>query len=306
VAVIAALLAALIPVTHASAAPDPQSQIDSLWSQLEPLIEQYNGVHSKLLADQAKAAVLQQQLAPLLSQVDLATSRVGAIAAELYMEGPMADANAVLGADGPTALADRLSSLDALATAQKSTIAGVADLVKDYQKQKQPLDDLVAQEKAADADLAKKKADIQNQLAALQKLITTSAVDIKVLQPTSCPVTAGSGKGQTAAVFACSQIGKPYVWGEDGPSSYDCSGLTKAAWAKAGVTLDHYTLDQWKSTPHVSSPAVGDLVFYFSDVHHVAIYVGGGWVVHAPHPGDHVRMAKMTQIGSIHGYAHPG
>jgi peptidoglycan DL-endopeptidase CwlO len=307
VAVIAAVLASLIPATHASAAPsDPQAQIDKLWAQLEPLIEQYNGVHTKLLADQAKANALQQQLAPLLTQVDLATSRVGAIAAELYMQGPMADANAVLGGGGPQMLADKLSSLDALATAQKETINGVADLVKNYQAQKKPLDDLVAQEQAADADLAAKKSQIQGQLAALQKLITTSAVNIAVLKPTACPVTTGSGKGQTAAAFACSQIGKPYVWAADGPSSYDCSGLTKASWAAAGVSLDHYTLDQWKNNPHVSSPAVGDLVFYFSDVHHVAIYVGGGWVVHAPHPGDHVRMAQMTQIGSIHGYAHPG
>lgn len=307
VAVIAAVLATLIPATDAAATPtDPQAQVDALWNQLEPLIEQYNGVHTKLLADQAKQAALQTQLDPLLSQVDLATSRVGAIAAELYIQGPLADVNAMLGADGPTTLADKLSALDALATAQQETIKGVADLVKSYQQQKKPVDDLVAQEKAEDTDLATKKAQIQAQLAAYQKLVSNSAVNIAVLRPTSCPVTTGTGKGQTAAAFACSQIGKPYAWGEDGPSSYDCSGLTKASWAKAGVTLDHYTLDQWKHNPHVSAPAVGDLVFYFSDVHHVAIYVGGGWVVHAPHPGDHVRMAKMAQIGTVHGYAHPG
>ena len=304
---IAAVFATLAPATDAAASPsDPQAQIDKLWNQLEPLIEQYNGVHTKLLADQAKAAALQKQLDPLVGQVDLATTRVTAMAAELYMQGPLADLNAMLGAGGPSSLADKMSSLDAIATTQQDAINGVTELLKTYQDQKKPLDDLVAAERAADADLAAKKTQIQSQLAQLQKLVSNSAVSLQVLKPTSCPVTAGSGKGAIAASFACSQIGKPYVWAADGPSSYDCSGLTKAAWAKAGVSLDHYTLDQWKHTTHVSTPAVGDLVFYFSDVHHVAVYVGGGWVVHAPHPGDHVRMAQLTSIGTIHGYSHPG
>ncbi len=306
VAVIATVLATLAPATHAAASPDPQAQIDKLWNQLEPLIEQYNGVHTKLLADQAKAAALQQQLEPLQSQADLATSRVGALAAQLYMQGPMADVNAMLGDGGPNSLADKMSSLDALATSQKTTIENVTGLLKNYQDQKKPLDDLIAQEAAADADLAAKKAQIQAQVAALQKLTKPAPVSITVLKPTNCPVTAGSGKGQGAAEFACNQIGKPYVWAADGPGSYDCSGLTKASWASVGVSLDHYTADQWKHTSHVSSPSVGDLVFYYSDVHHVAIYVGGGWVVHAPHPGDHVRMAQMTSVGSVHGYGHPG
>lgn len=311
-AVVAAIAAALIPVTPAVAAPDPQAQIDKLWNQLEPLIEQYNGVHAKLLADQAKAAALQAQLQPVLDQVNLATSRVSAIAAELYMQGPMANFNAMLSNPDPGTLADRLGSLDALATAQQATIDSVSGLLKSYQDQKKPLDDLIAQEAAADKDLAAKKSQIQAQLAQLQKLISNSAVNIAVLKPTSCPVLPAdpstvdqTSKGYRAAKFACSQIGKPYAWAEDGPSSYDCSGLTKASWASVGVSLEHYTADQWKHTTHVSSPTYGDLVFYFSDVHHVAIYVGGGWVVHAPHPGDHVRMAQMTSIGTIHGYSRP-
>jgi cell wall-associated NlpC family hydrolase len=307
---VASLLASLtlvvaLPSGAAQASPDPQAQIDALWDQLEPLIEQYNGVHTKLLADQAKAAELQKQLDPLVTQVDLASSRVGAISAQLYMQGPLAGMNAML-SGGPTEAVDRLGSLNALAHGQQVTIENVAGLVKNYQDQKKPLDELIAQEKAMDADLAARKAQIQGLVAALQKLISNSAVNIAVLKPTSCPVVPGSGKGQTAVSFACSQIGKPYKWGEDGPSGYDCSGLTKASWAKAGVTLAHYTYDQWTHVKRVSSPAVGDLVFYFSDVHHVAIYAGGGWVVHAPHPGDHVRMAKMASIGTVKGYGHPG
>ena len=106
---------------------------------------------------------------------------------------------------------------------------------------------------------------------------------------------------------ACDLIGKPYVFGSNGPNSYDCSGLTQEAWGSVGVHLEHYTKDQWGSTTPISRAELkpGDLVFYYSDLHHVALYIGGGKVVHAPHTGDHVRMASIER-GPIAGYRRPG
>jgi peptidoglycan DL-endopeptidase CwlO len=80
-----------------------------------------------------------------------------------------------------------------------------------------------------------------------------------------------------------------------------------AAWAKAGVGLPHNALQQSRTIRSVSRSELrpGDLVFYYSDVHHVAIYVGGDWVVHAPHSGDVVRMRKID-IGPVHSYGRPG
>ena len=118
----------------------------------------------------------------------------------------------------------------------------------------------------------------------------------------------GPVRGGRAAQKACDLIGKPYVFGSEGPDTYDCSGLTKAAWASVGVYLDHYTKDQWNEGKPVSRAELkpGDLVFYFpGSLHHVAIYIGDGWVVHAPHTGDHVRMATINR-GPIAGYRRPG
>jgi peptidoglycan DL-endopeptidase CwlO len=111
----------------------------------------------------------------------------------------------------------------------------------------------------------------------------------------ACPVDYIPGPGGVAAKKACSLIGKPYIWAAAGPDGYDCSGLTLAAWAAAGVTLRHYTNWQWSDTTPVSRADLrpGDLVFFFSDLHHMGIYVGGGWMVHAPTTGDYVRMAKI-------------
>ena len=100
----------------------------------------------------------------------------------------------------------------------------------------------------------------------------------------------------TAVRAAASQIGKPYRWGAAGPDSYDCSGLTMWAWAKAGVSLPHSSRAQYASLPHVpmSQLAPGDLVFRGNPIHHVGIYKGGGVVIAAPHSGESVREGPVS------------
>ncbi|MEV2267831.1 C40 family peptidase [Nonomuraea africana] len=107
--------------------------------------------------------------------------------------------------------------------------------------------------------------------------------------------------GDIAADWALSQLGKPYVWAADGPSSYDCSGLTMRAWEQVGVRLDHWTGTQWTSGPHIPLNQLrrGDLLFFGKitddpgDIHHVGMYIGRGLMVHAPQTGDVVRVASM-------------
>ena len=99
---------------------------------------------------------------------------------------------------------------------------------------------------------------------------------------------------------------KPYRWGTAGPDTFDCSGLTQQAWLHgANVSLPHNAAAQKAATQRVGSPQIGDLVFYYSDVHHVAIYVGNGWVMSAPTTGDFVRM-KPVNSPPINGYGRPG
>ncbi|GIH70821.1 C40 family peptidase [Sphaerimonospora thailandensis] len=111
----------------------------------------------------------------------------------------------------------------------------------------------------------------------------------------------GAGRGGLAAQWALKQLGKPYVWAADGPSGFDCSGLTMRAWQRAGVSLDHWTGTQWTSGRHVSlkNLRTGDLVFYGSlsrdpgTIRHVGIYIGRGLMVHAPRTGDVVRISPI-------------
>jgi len=107
-----------------------------------------------------------------------------------------------------------------------------------------------------------------------------------------------SPAAQEAVSFAAAQEGKPYEWGGAGPATYDCSGLTMRAWGAAGVSLPHSAADQQAMLPNVplSQLAPGDLVFVGYPAHHVAIYEGGGKVIHAPHTGTVVQEASVWSL----------
>ncbi len=132
------------------------------------------------------------------------------------------------------------------------------------------------------------------------------------ISPPSGPA-ANSSLGEIAADFALSQIGKPYQWGAVGPSTYDCSGLAMVAWAHAGVSILHYTGDQWDEGTHVplNDMQRGDLVFYATNnadpatIHHVGIYIGGGEMVDAPYTGVDVRIDSIHQPGEPIGAVRP-
>ncbi|MFE7510376.1 NlpC/P60 family protein [Streptomyces sp. NPDC057540] len=112
------------------------------------------------------------------------------------------------------------------------------------------------------------------------------------------PVTAPNARAAEAISFARAQLGKPYVWGATGPSAYDCSGLTQAAWRAAGVTLPRTTYTQINAGQRVSRSqlAPGDLVFFYSGISHVGLYIGGGQMIHAPRPGAPVRVAPIDEM----------
>ncbi|MFJ3137546.1 NlpC/P60 family protein [Streptomyces sp. NPDC086843] len=116
-------------------------------------------------------------------------------------------------------------------------------------------------------------------------------------------------KAEKALAFARAQIGKPYVWGATGPGSYDCSGLTQAAWKAAGVSLPRTTYDQVNAgtTVPVSQAQPGDLVFFYDDVTHVGLYIGNGMMIHAPKPGTYVREESIYYDGdsAIHSIVRP-
>lgn len=316
-------------------AADVQKQIDAAWQKLEPIIEQYNKVRSELAANQKRSAALSQKIEPLGRTVDLTRAQVQEIAARQYRRGgPLSTLDALLSSGSPTTFADQLSMLDRLASLEQQQITALLAEQARYDAEKKTIDALITTEKRQQFDLAAKKQTIDAEiklLDALHKQIaaTEAAAAAKAaaeaeaarvaaaaqaaatadrtspITSTSplfiggrCPAVPITANGGVAAKTACRQIGKPYEWAANGPDTFDCSGLTQYAWSSAGVSLTHYTGAQWNEGAPVSRENLrtGDLVFFYSDLHHMGIYVGNGLIVHAPHTGDVVRMAALANM----------
>ncbi|EST21660.1 hypothetical protein N566_27165, partial [Streptomycetaceae bacterium MP113-05] len=99
-----------------------------------------------------------------------------------------------------------------------------------------------------------------------------------------------SAQGRKAIAYATAQMGKDYEWGAEGPTTYDCSGLTMRAWEAAGVTVPRTSQEQWRQLPHVDVEDMrpGDLIVYKADASHVGMYLGDGVMVHAPRTGRQI------------------
>ncbi|MER7969329.1 NlpC/P60 family protein [Streptomyces sp. NPDC096080] len=120
-----------------------------------------------------------------------------------------------------------------------------------------------------------------------RKLVTSGAVST-VRQP--------SDQGGRAVDYALRQLGKPYEWGAEGPGTYDCSGLTSKAWEHAGTPIPRTSEEQWARLRHIPLGELrpGDLVVYFPEATHVALYLGEGKVVQAPRTGEKVTVSPMA------------
>jgi cell wall-associated NlpC family hydrolase len=145
--------------------------------------------------------------------------------------------------------------------------------------------------------------------AAAERAARLAAQAAAPLSPISYGPPPGVSSGAAAAVAAAySVLGVPYQWGGASPSTgFDCSGLTMWAWAHGGVSLPHSSSMQYSVLPHISRADLqpGDLVFFYYPIHHVAIYVGGGMMIHAPHEGGVVSVTSLAGYPSYVGAARP-
>jgi cell wall-associated NlpC family hydrolase len=303
------------PASAARADPTPAQlaqQIDAASAQLEKIVEQYNLVTEQLKATQAQITDLSAKMTPLQDQMDTASADVAKFAASAYKGGPITTMTVLLNSGPGDSLLDTLASLDQVARSQRRALAGFNNLKAQYDAKKNELDLLFNQQTKQRADLTATRARIESDLVRLNDMKRRLAV---VKPPPPPPPRSGGstppppyvpGRAGIAVKFAYGQLGKPYRWAADGPNSYDCSGLTLAAWRAAGVTLPHNAAMQWHSMPHISRGMIrpGDLVFYHN-LGHVAIYIGNNQVIHAPTFGEVVKIASVDMMPP-YGYGRPG
>ncbi len=150
--------------------------------------------------------------------------------------------------------------------------------------------------KGIEAMLASLSAEQLAALSALEEKNIGAAQGALAASGALSSVRTPSEEGAEAVRYAVEQIGKPYVWGAEGPESYDCSGLTSQAWSSAGLAIPRTSQEQWRRLPKVpvGSLRPGDLVVYFPKATHVALYIGDGLVVQAPRPGATVKVSPLA------------
>ena len=283
--------------------------VTNLTDDLEQVIEDYDPVAGLLALDQAKAYNLGNTVAALDKKLATAQRQLLPVVHRAYEVGDLTPMRVLVDAPSTQALVDQLGMAEAFAHHQHAQIAAYLTARGKAVAAKKSLDAAIVTLTRRKADLAAKKRTILADIAAQQALAqhVTDLSSPSPLRPVACPFTPIGGPAGIAVRTACAQIGKPYLWAAAGPNEFDCSGLMVYAWAKAGVHLRHFTGWQWDDATPISASQLrpGDLVFFFPPrMHHVGMYVGGGWIVDAPHTGDVVRMERMD-IRPIGGYRRP-
>lgn len=288
-----------LPAAAANADPGPglqdlKDQATKAQNQLEALTEQYNGLKVRL--DQAVRAdkVAQDNAACQEAAYKVVQQKIGQLAASSYMhEGGEDPAMVLIGSRNPQSLLDQASTLNYFAFQNGTKVQTLLQALQSAVRAGK-----AAQDRAN--DVRSLKALIDQKRTTLEQAYDSARDKIAKRDPAQLvdlpAISGGSSRALDALQWALRQRGRPYVWGAAGPDTFDCSGLTMWAYGKVGINLPHYTGSQWNSGTHVSKDQLqpGDLVFFYSDLHHMGMYVGNGMIVHAPHTGDVVRLAPLA------------
>jgi cell wall-associated NlpC family hydrolase len=295
-----------------------QNRVEALHHEAEVATERYNNGRIQLAEVQRELRQVTKRLNRAKAAVGGMQSAMGQMAAASYKSGGIDMAMQLVFADDPQAFLQQATALDQLSRRQSVTLRRITAarqqlaqnrLAADQQRQR--LAALQAQLGADKRTIEARIADAQRVVASLRaadraRLAAAARATVRASRSARSTVTGGggtytgpaSGRAAIAVRTAYAQLGDPYVYGAGGPDSFDCSGLTSYAWRAAGVSLPHSSSAQYGSGPHVSRSSLqpGDLVFFYSPISHVGIYIGGGKMIDAPHPGTSVRITSISDL----------
>lgn len=331
--VCAAGLLAAVPGGARAAAPRTltavRAEVDRLYRQAEVATGAYDAAVEQVDRQQKDLVTLARAIVAGQARADRLTRQVGAVAEAAYRDG----SGAGLPVEAQLMLSpDPVSLLDSAGLAAEGAHAA-ATALSELRRTKRDLEGYAKAETAGWASLVaeeKRKADakreIERRLAQAEALLATledqqrqrlrrmedeAAYRSQISwlgSGTGARLAAAHGAadaaGARAVAFAAAQIGKAYEWGAQGPSAFDCSGLTEMAWAAAGVPIPRTSQEQWARLPHVplDQARPGDLILYYADAGHVAIYIGDGAIIQAPRPGRPIGIAgagSMPILGAV-------
>ncbi|MFF0160205.1 NlpC/P60 family protein [Streptomyces sp. NPDC005263] len=303
-----------------------RKKLDELYHDAAVATDAYNAAEEKAEKQSADIVALAKKIVEGQKKLDRLKDRAGAAARSQYRGGGLPDEARLMLSDNPQQFLDGAGRV---IQGHRATKGLIGDMSRTQQDLEQYSKDASAQWKKLEAGRKAKaaaKKEIEKQISAAEKLESQlekkekerlAELERKAAQKAQTAwVDSGilgeikddaSAQGEKAVKFATAQMGKPYEWGAEGPKTYDCSGLTSQAWASAGHAIPRTSQEQWKQLKHVPVKDMrpGDLIIYFDDASHVAMYVGDGAIVHAPRPGRTVTLAGAGTM-PILGVVRPG
>ena len=295
-----------MPSAPAHAEPDiedVQARVDRLYHEAEQASERLNDAKIELAELRRDVASLGADLRRQNLRLEAAREDLQDSIVSQYEGQDLSAVGQVVVADDAEAFVSSLTTMSAYNDLQTqlfenfSTEAKALDIrQRATQQRAKEVAETRAKLAAEKSTIEKKQAEAESLLDQLkaeerQALLTRDSVRL----PTGI---SASGPASAALGYAMTQVGKAYVWGAAGPNAFDCSGLTMMAWAQAGVSLPHSSSAQYNSGKRVAASDLqpGDLVFYYSPISHVEIYIGNGLIVGAANPGAGVRVSELYSM----------
>jgi len=300
-----ALFSLVLPFGIGGAAPgqpmpslkDLVAQARALSNEINSLNEQYNGLRIQLTQAQTEARVAEDTYVRDLTELRAGNLAVGQLAAQSYMNGGLSTPLELLTTSTASTLIGRAAFVQELQKENGDQVSQIAEGVAAAQRARASAEQQTQRAKRLTAQMAGKRRQAQGKINLLNSSVFKKAMAVfnqTGNYPTFNMPTANTIGAQPLR-WALSRRGDPYVWGAAGPGSFDCSGLVLWAYAKVGISLPHFTGDQWNMGVHVGRNQLqpGDLVFFYPDIGHVGLYIGNGLMVDAPDFGEDVQVQQV-------------
>ncbi|PZT69682.1 hypothetical protein DN402_25345 [Streptomyces sp. SW4] len=291
-----------------------RAEVDRLHEEAEKATEAYNKADERTDALRRELGTAQENIARQQARINSMRNALGSLAGAQYRSGGLDPSLALLFSADPDDYLDRASVLDRISTHHAGELTQLQEAMRELaQDRAEATRKLERLNRSREAVAAHKKT-VERKLAEARRLLNSLPAEERDAYGRSSrsgradlPGLTGAGpvSGRAAAAVAAarSAVGKPYIWGANGPSGFDCSGLTQWSYAQAGVALPRTSQAQAGAGRRVSLSEArpGDLVAYRDDASHIGMYVGNGQVIHAPYPGAPVRYdpVGMMPVSSV-------
>jgi cell wall-associated NlpC family hydrolase len=312
------------PATSAEAA----SQLKTLSARLQQVSNQYVAAQKLLVTRKAPAKTAAATAEATARAATGYQDRVKQLVGSQSRSAPFGSFGALMTSSSPDQFAAQASLIDVVSSRRAAVLSAASTAGAAAAKADAAARTAVAAATRLTRDLATRKAELTRESAQSkvlfdrlslteQRAVLADAGSTEPRASRSDPRTdpappvgsvPASKRAAIAVATARAQVGKPYVTGGNGPGSFDCSGLTKYAWASAGVTIPRVSRDQYAAGVKVARADLqpGDLVYFGSPVYHVALYIGGGQMITAPQPGEYVKYQAVSVFPDYSGATRPG